>query len=122
MQILFYERYQRSTFHIHAFSRAKCVYIPDLSVIIGQEVTGSFQADRPFITHDTKMLAEADAIYNTKPMPQIAQGIVAPEISHIDRREANGPNLVELVANLRERERLENVVYIGVGALVKMFE
>lgn len=113
MKIIYYDRYQRSDFHVHANSSSKCFYVPDRNVVFGVERFGSFGAETFFVNTDKRILDEAESIANNN-IPK--NDIVFTDIKTI---ECDSNEIDELIKEFFTKKELEKMIEFTVKKIYK---
>lgn len=114
MKIIYYHRYAKSGFHIHAFSSANMFFIPDENVILVKEQIGTFGGQVYSISENPEILKEAHEISKGK-IPKVENVTIA----DIEEFEFNDQKLNELIQNAKLKSEVEIKVEKGIEMLLE---
>jgi hypothetical protein len=111
MRVIYYHRYARSGFHIHAYSSADIFYVPDENLILFREQHGSFGGRDYSFTDRPELLDEATTVMQGSKV----EGI---EISDVREFEYDKTKIKELIREVKLKAELETKVRSGIEELL----
>lgn len=103
MKVILYKRHAGSGFHIHAFSAADCLFVPDKGAVFYREQHGSFGGKTYSITREQRMLDEAKLIVAGKPV----EGV---EITNVRTLDLKGYVIEDLIDQCDRTTGLEGQI------------
>jgi len=95
MRAVYFERREKSFFHIHAGSFVKGVYIPDKDVILYKESHGTFGGHTSSILEEGENLDAIKDVLKKKSMEINIDGVVYSNIREFECNEAKTKELIE---------------------------
>lgn len=105
MDVIYYHRIARSDFHIHAYSAADMLYVPDEDTVIVKEQLGTFGGKQYTLTESKEILNEAKSIRKGKIPDKNAI-----TFSNIKRFDYDGNTIKKLIKDIKLKKKLEENV------------
>ncbi len=91
MKVILYKRHAASGYHIHAFSSADCLFVPDKGAVLYREQHGSFGGKSYSVTFEQHMLDEAKLVASGKPV----EGREITNVRTLDLRDFDIEDLID---------------------------
>ena len=117
MRVVYYHRYAKSGFHIHAYSSADIFYFPDENSILFREQLGSFGGKDYSLTERQELLDEARSV-----MQGSGIGLEEAEISNLKEFEYDTEKIKRLIQDARSKSKLEKRVRSGIEELLNLIK
>lgn len=114
MRVIYFERNTISTFHIHASSSIRGVYIPDENIILYKEQHGTFGGNTSSFSNRQEILDEVRPL-----LEGITPNVERVTYSGIKEFEYDGAKLKELIQNAKLERELRDKVRTGIDALLE---
>ena len=114
MRVIYFQRSAPSSFHIHAGSYIKGVYIPDENVILYKEQHGTFGGNTSSFTDGQEILDEIQPLLSGA-SPNV-EGVT---YSRVKEFEYDGTILKELIQNARLERELRDKFESGLATLLE---
>lgn len=118
MEVIYYKRTARSTYHVHAGSKAVCLYVPSRDVVLVRELLGSFgnvdyyAVTRKEVLEEARMVSDGD----TKDLdPSIS-------VSEMSRSDIDDKTVEEVIQKSLQKSELQEQVENGIENLISNFE
>jgi hypothetical protein len=117
MKVVYYRRYAKSGFHIHAYSSEDIFYFPDENLILFREQLGSFGGKDYSFTERQELLDEAKSV-----MQGSGTGIEGVEISNVNEFEYDEEKIKQLIQDAKSKSEFETRVRSGIEELLNQIK